>query len=306
MPGAFAHITAINIAMSPKKLQPTNIPDEAKLALCIYTNFVELGCASPDYPYLKLADKAQNIWADKMHYENVSGFIKSGVNKIKTLSGEEQKKAFAWLCGFVGHVISDITIHPVVELKVGKYDSNQKCHRICEMHQDSYIWKRLNLGEIGYADRVRENIGKCHDENNKQKLDRTIHELWFFCLSESYTQYINECEPNIDAWHQGFLSVVDNVDEGYRLFPFARHVATNLGLMYPLESEVDFQYILNLQTPCGKQNYDAVFDLAVSNITRYWCDLSNAVFNNGSTDMFHDWNLDTGMCERGNMTAWSQ
>lgn len=60
-----------------------------------------------------------------------------------------------------GHVAADITVHPVVELKVGPYAQNQTAHRTCEMNQDAFIWQRLNLGELGYADRVQQNIGSC-------------------------------------------------------------------------------------------------------------------------------------------------
>jgi hypothetical protein len=306
MPGAFAHITAVNFALSNANLKSLAMPRKAKLALSRNQKFIELGCVSPDYPYLKLGDGEQNEWADKMHYEAVGVLIKKAIGLIQKLSGRDQEKAFSWLCGFVAHVITDITIHPVIELKVGPYHENAKQHRICEMNQDAYIWPKLNLGEIGYADRVKINIGSCADAENRTNLDSVIHDLWVTCLVEVFPEKAHASPPEINAWHKGFLRVVDNVDEGYRLFPFARHVAADQGLLYPSLDDIDHAYIENLQTPCGIEHYDAIFERAVANIKQYLCHLANAVFADGSVDMYLDWNLDTGRCESGFLTAWSK
>lgn len=54
MPGAFAHITAVNEASANNALMKLNIPQEAKKALAQNKRYLELGCVSPDYPYLAL------------------------------------------------------------------------------------------------------------------------------------------------------------------------------------------------------------------------------------------------------------
>lgn len=305
MPGAFAHITAVNFAMANSNLKSLAMPRKAKSAISRNQKFVELGCVSPDYPYLKLGDADQNEWADKMHYEKVGVLIKKAIVLVKNLSDTDQEKAFSWLCGFVAHVVSDITIHPVVELRVGPYHENAKEHRICEMNQDAYIWPKLNLGEIGYADRVKINIGSCVDPENQSNLDGIIHDLWITCLTEVFPEKSHSCPPEINEWHKGFQRIVDNAEEAYRLFPFARHVAAEQGLVYPSLDDVDQSYIKNLETPCGIENYDSIFERATGNIQQYWCHLANAVFAEGRVDMFLDWNLDTGRCESGTLTAWS-
>lgn len=306
MPGAFAHITAVNFAITNSNLKSLNMPNKAKLALSRNQKFVELGCVSPDYPYLKLGSFDQNEWADKMHYEQVGVLIKKAILLVKELSDIEQEKAFAWLCGFVAHVISDITIHPVVEMRVGSYHDNAKEHRICEMNQDAYIWPKLNLGEIGYADRVRDNIGSCHDSDNPSNLDKVISTLWTTCLAEVFPEKSKSSPPDIDGWHKGFQFIVDNAEEGYRLFPFARHVAAKQGLVYPSLEEIDQSYIKGLNTPFGIKDYDVIFERAVENVKEYICYVGNAVFDDGSVDMFLNWNLDTGRCENEMLTAWSK
>nr|WP_241810091.1 zinc dependent phospholipase C family protein [Vibrio genomosp. F10] len=305
MPGAFAHITAVNFAISNSNLKSLNMPKKAKLALSRNQKFVELGCVSPDFPYLKLGSPDQNEWADKMHYEKVGVLIRKAILLVKNLSGEDQEKAFAWLCGFVAHVISDITIHPVVEMRVGPYHENSQEHRICEMNQDAYIWPKLNLGEIGYAERVKNNIGSCNDPTNPSNLDRIITKLWETCLKDVFPEKADSTHPDINGWYKGFQFIVDNIEEGYRLFPLARHVAAKQGLVYPSLEEIDESYIKALKTPCGIEDYDSIFERAVENVKQYLCYLSNAVFDDGSVDMFLNWNLDTGRCEKEMLTAWS-
>lgn len=305
MPGAFAHITAVNLASSNNDLSKLDMPQKAKLILSREKSFMELGCVSPDYPYLKIGDSEQNEWADKMHYESVDLFIKKLINLTKKLSNKEQERAFAWLSGYVAHVICDITVHPVVQLRVGPYEQNQKEHRICEMNQDTYIWGRLNLGDIGLADRVRLNIGSCIDLNDSSKLDGVIHGLWYEALETVYPNKFSSSPPEIHSWHKGFQLVVDNVDEGHRLFPFARHVAASIGILYPSIDDLDMSYIQNLKTPNGSMDYDDIFDLAIKNVQKYWCYLAKAVFEDGDDNMFLSWNLDTGLSENKTLTAWS-
>ncbi|SIN95701.1 zinc dependent phospholipase C family protein [Salinivibrio sp. ES.052] len=305
MPGAFAHITAVNVASANNVLMSLKMSLAAKKALAQNKRYLELGCVSPDYPYLVLMDSAQNKWADEMHYNNVGKLISALVQQVKSVNSEHHEKAFAWLCGFVSHVAADITIHPVVEMKVGPYAKNAKAHRVCEMNQDAYIWSsRLRLGDIGMADRVKENIGSCVDINNDSAIDPIINDIWHIALNAAYPDYASECQPNINAWHQGFQTVVDNAEESHRLFPWARHVASQQGLTYPLPGEVDTTFIESLETPDGAKHYDEIFDKAVDTVQLFWEKAAAAVFEDAETDFFKNWNLDTGRCENGQLTAW--
>lgn len=304
MPGAFAHITAVNFATENKSLSQLAIPKKAKFILSQNQKYLELGCVSPDYPYLVMGldKKRQNKWADLMHYERTGEVIKAAIAYCKTLEGNTQEKSFAWLCGYMAHVAADITIHPVVELKVGPYEQNQKAHRVCEMNQDAFIWQRLNLGEIGYADRVELNIGSCTNANNE--LDDDIKQIWRFCLEQTHPEYTKNVAPDFDAWHSGFQFVVNNAEESYRLFPWARHVGVGHGLTYPMLEEVDLDYIAQLDTPRGEMHYNDVFDLAIENIKYYITIIANSIFSDTPCDVICNWNLDTGKDETNKLTAW--
>ena len=44
---------------------------------------------------------------------------------LKKWTCDAQQKGLAWLLGYCAHVATDVTIHPVVEMKVGPYDENK-------------------------------------------------------------------------------------------------------------------------------------------------------------------------------------
>jgi hypothetical protein len=189
MPGAFAHITAVNQAFMQGDVRYA-LPSQMQRILLVNQRYVEMGAVSPDFPYLKITDSLQAAWADRMHYHYVGDLVRGMIAHVRRLYGEQQDRAFAWLSGFLAHVITDVTIHPVIEIKVGDCDQNRQQHRECEMHQDAFIWQRMGLGDIGYV---------------------------------------------------AFIRVMALVEDQYRLFPFSRHVAAFLGLVYPQISAIDQQ-----------------------------------------------------------------
>ena len=105
-------------------------------------------------------------------------------------------------------------------------------------------------------------------------------------LREVYPEKFEQSPPDIEGWHGGFRKITGTVKETHKLFEWARQVAVNSGSGYPLCEEVDFTYISNLETPKENKDYDEIFDLAVSNVRKYWEFLAAAVFDDGDTGMF--------------------
>jgi hypothetical protein len=64
----------------------------------------------------------------------------------------------------------DVSIHPIVELKVGKYAKNKRAHRECEMHQDAYIFQGLNRGEVGSSPHFNSGIARCGEMGEQPNL----------------------------------------------------------------------------------------------------------------------------------------
>ncbi|MCC2682186.1 MAG: hypothetical protein K0S36_1750 [Nitrosospira multiformis] len=308
MPGAYAHLTMVNLVKEPDRLEKQGFPPEAIVSVLDYFRFCELGAVSPDYPYLDIAHSSAGQWADRMHYQRTGDMIKTGVEWIRRLDGASRQKAFSWLLGYTGHVVTDTTIHPVIELKVGEYQKNKDKHRICEMHQDTYIFQRLNLGEIGLAEHLDSGIWGCCDKPGSGKLDSVITRTWQSMLETCYAGAYQTDPPLIDNWHGAFKFVVDKAEEGHVLPPFARHVAANLGLTYPAVADLDPQYLESLATPLEAMSYDAIFDRALENVLATGSLIAKAVFendNNYATAVVNC-NLDTGKDDQGNHIYWKK
>jgi hypothetical protein len=292
MPGAYAHITAVNKA---KERARGKLSSPSLRALGENFHFAELGCVSPDYPYLAVN---QGYWADQMHYRNTATFLRSAVSEVAQLPESQRSKAVAWLLGFACHVAADMTIHPVVEGIVGRYEDNKSAHRLCEMHQDAFIFPTLNAGPVNVTNHLATGIGACSQAGNSLALDGTIKTVWLNTLDRAYPDAAKDKAraPNPDSWHLGFTAVLKAAGGAARLFPFARHVAAGQGLVYPERADVQERYVKQLKTPEGVMDYQDVFERALNNIVEVWRGIDSALASSDLSylDALEDWNLDTG------------
>ena len=309
MPGAYAHISLVNVLVETNHLNAiAQFPKQAKVAVGKYLNFCELGAVSPDYPYLKATSSRAKAWADVMHRDCTGDLIKSRIRLLRSIPEPARSKCVAWLLGLVAHVVMDCTIHPVVKMKVGDYEGNKLAHRICELNQDAYIFNEvISVGEIGVSEHLDTGIGACGDSHDKNRLDCDVALLWHEMLKSAYAAEYKRNAPEIDKWHKSFKRMVDNIaEEGYHLPLFARHLAVNCGLTYPALADVDGQYLENLDTPHGKKHYDEIFERAVDNVGSVWALVANAIYgsNESSLANIHNCNLDTGEDHTGQLVFW--
>ncbi|PKN08550.1 MAG: hypothetical protein CVU73_08955 [Deltaproteobacteria bacterium HGW-Deltaproteobacteria-8] len=298
MPGAYAHITAVNVA-SERMDEVPGFPDEGKAIVLDWLKYCELGAVSPDYPYLHLAVASNSgDWADAMHKERTKVRLMSGVNALKAMPKSlAREKSLAWLLGFTSHVIMDVNIHPVVNRKVGEpYEQHKQAHRDCEMNQDTYIFHtRMNL-EIPYADHLKYGICTCSDSADEDKIDPDVKFIWnrMFRAADGVL-YNKGFEPAIDGWHDSFEDIVRNI-AGSKLVALARHVLPG-GCVYPDFDSIDRQYIENLEVPDGRRlHYDDIFNAAVDRVVQGWAAVSSDVLGGPAVaDRFlANWNLDNG------------
>lgn len=314
MPGTFAHITlAGSLCGSDQLDRVTEVPDYIKAALGRYSKFCELGAVSPDYPYLVLRDNEAKGWANVMHYWQTADFLRRGVSLLSAvgdLQSTDAQKCIAWLFGYASHVVADLTVHPVIELIVGgPYAGHETEHRVCEMHQDVYIFqKRLKL-EIGSAEHLRASgIRDCGEIlGDIHHLATPIKRLWTAILNEiSLDQVIlpgqvpKPCTaPQPDRWHHHYVTKIDNfAEEGKWLF-LARGFFESQGLVYPPCDKVQAQFINNLELPGGgTANYEEVFDRATGNVIETWRQLGTA-FTKADSKLvtLANANLDTGWAD---------
>ena len=312
MAGAYAHLTVVNKAFTETELEKLGFSKESLISLGDYSTFTELGSVSPDYPYLAITQKHKK-WADLMHLEmKTRAFILKGIEEVKVIKDKEDKrKAFAWLCGLAGHIVTDVVIHPVVELKVGTYEGNESAHRNCEMHQDVYIYKKITgYGEISETEQLSLFGKECSDNGDTDKLNRIISLVWEKMLEVLSADEYAINKPEFDTWHRRFHSLVSTIEETQNFPTISRHViGLDSGAIYPKFEEVNIkEFIENLKVP-GNQtmHYDDIFNKAVSQVQQTWKVLDEAVFGNGITHLeyFADWNLDNGRTSSGKLEYWA-
>jgi len=311
MPGPYAHITLLHELMRPDRLEAI-FPAASAIPATLVSHFpyAVLGAISPDYPNLARYDDHASGWADAMHCTRTCEIVSSGIRHVRSAKEAARDKQLSWLLGYCSHVAADMTIHPIVEAKVGPYAKNQRQHRICEMNQDSYIYRRMALGEIGEAADFALAVACCGNSDDRTLLDRDIASLWSTMLQDVHQELFTAHPPDIATWHREFIAAVDSHDrEDLRLFPLARAIATGMELAYPAYATVDLQFVEKQTVPSGKPfqlHYDAIFDLAICNVTTFWGFLEQALRANGTLQLPNsgEWNLDTGRDEHGRLVFW--
>ncbi len=314
MPGSYAHITMVNEASEKRRLKEIGgFPPEAIEAAGLHLNFLELGSISPDYPYLDLASGDSKKWADAMHYTHTCEAIYEGIELVRQLpQGPAKEKCLAWIMGYAGHVIGDMSVHPVVELKVGPYEGNSTQHRRCEMHQDVFIFLRIGTGMPQTANHLRATVLTCGAADDGERLDPDIKKLWEAILRRVHPELFSGDPPDLDKWHRRCYNILEKLlPTTSRFIGFARHVCDGLGFLYPTSDELDTGYIENLTVPSSegelrKMNYNDIFDWAIKNVQQEWLKVTRQALGYGDLVAFRDeeWNLDTGRDEANKLVFW--
>lgn len=309
MAGPYAHITLLYELLKHDRMKFIFSSAPLRKAVSEFFPYVALGTVSPDYPNLASKDPSAALWADAMHTGRTSSIINSCIRQIRTASGTARDKQFAWLLGYAAHVVTDMTIHPVVQAKVGIYSQNQLRHRICEMHQDSYIYRRMDLGEIGESDRFAMIIAQCSVIDETITLDPAIATLWEKVLHETYPENCSNNTPAPSTWHGEFMEIFLRPDsDGQNLFPLARKISAKVGAEYPAYKDLDSQYIHDLPHPAGKTaqlDYEEIFYHGICNVASIWSVIEKTTSDPSTVLTELDgWDLDTGRDEYGELVYW--
>jgi hypothetical protein len=310
MPGAYTHLTMAVLQSSPNELATLEGLSKQELGpLMLHNKFFELGAVSPDYPYLgvgaALGIGTSKDWADAMHLAHTGDRLKAGIQLIRGMSGPEKHKALAWLLGFASHIVMDVTFHPVVELKVGPYEENGSAHRICEMHQDVFIYNELKVGAISQGNFLQGGIAACSDPNNSDRLDPTICKVWEHMLKTADSKLYASKAPDFHAWHKQFKGLLKLAAPG-KLLAFSRHMAIAESLIYP--TAPDNSYIQALRTPGGgTMSYLEIFRKAQAHCREYWGVIARACLQGEESGLsrIRNWSLDSGKDEAGTLAFWS-
>jgi len=296
MAGAFTHFLICDVAKRKRSVIGTDL----WRLLNKYSEFLFLGAASPDLPYLSF--KTGNVnWADVMHYEKTNSIVTSGYNQLKKsfpFKTPSDELKFIWLLGYVSHLVADATIHPIVQTIVGPYEQNTEEHRLCEMTQDSLIFNMYKKTDIYYAE-FSSILRFCKDSENFEDLMR----FWKDCILQNYQDKGEEPSPKL--WFTTYSEAIDTAEGGSNIVGLFRHLGIGTNYTYKPKAEIESTYQEYLrkyfkEVNLPKGNIGSFpkdgFEKAINNLTSEWGKLYSGLGSDlVASNIIKNWNLDTGV-----------
>ncbi|MEK6743314.1 MAG: zinc dependent phospholipase C family protein [Nitrospirota bacterium] len=296
MAGAFTHFLVCDIAKRSKAIEDQDL---FKL-LNRHAEFLFLGAVSPDLPYLCFKTGQFN-WADVMHYEKTNAIALGGhavLKRVWSKRTEADEVKYAWLLGLTSHLIADATIHPIVQAIVGPYEQNKEEHRLCEMTQDSLLYRERKGAEIRYAE-FSSAVKFC----GRSPYHRAVMEFWSQLAGRAHAEKNDTPDPNL--WFSTYSKAIDAAEGGSGMVALFRHIGIGSGLIYRTSSELRRdspqmveKYYTRVNLPTGGQGLFSRdgLDRTVGNVVNAW----NAMHRGLRSDvdvarLVRNWNLDTGV-----------
>jgi len=305
MAGTYAHIILADTLCHNESLS-RKFPTAIRQALKNHRPFCKFGAIGPDCPYV-VGSTGATQFANFMHYLRTADFVRYAIPKIYEMNfgSSDARACIAWIFGYTAHLVTDMTMHPVISRKFGAYSAsarNRKKHRLCELNQDVYITnERLGVEVVGSNFMRISEFGACAAPGNRRHLHPAIKRLWAYILDQyprsETKKYVRLPKQSLqlDVWYATYMNIFDNVvTKGNG---FLKH----LGLGYPRLAEVDRVYIEGLPTADGSTvGYDYLFEKALENVAASWLELS-AALDVGNKELFtlKNGNLDTGLADVG-------
>ena len=309
MPGAYAHITMAYQLVDVFEIeQKAGIRGIAQQHLLAFLEYMVLGSVSPDLPALS-SDHAQAEWADRMH-RKAGSVMRAGIAHVKSLSGDDKARAFAWLMGFGAHAGLDMTVHPVLAVNGQDWPRHKDAHRTAEMHQDAHIFNRVQCGTTRFSDCMRELVGLVSCGTEEERLHPIVRDMWDSILRQVFPNDYAKHKPDIDEWFARLAGRFSDIAAGNEaMLPFGRHAGPDDG-DYP--DKADKAYIFDLKIPGGRTaHYEDVFDGAQANIYKVWGGMASCVYEGErhatleKMECVGEWNLDSGEdVDAGALVFW--
>jgi hypothetical protein len=305
MAGPFTHMTIVEDAIK-------SFPVDGNLGKILRKNknFLTLGSVSPDIPYLAYLAMGGFAWADIMHYYMTNGIVKNALHSLSAAKTKEEtwECQLAWLLGFVGHLVVDATIHPIVESIVGPYTDKDvhNNHRQCEMIQDVIIFKdvmNLELSAAEYTDFLK----------------ASFQDPSFSNVAQFWTVHAEVNCPTVDKFPadkiiESYIKILNTAEGANAIAKASRHFGSDYiyrtyGDILENSPELVKKYYSNIQLPnglTGSFRKDG-FDYTVKNLVAIWSKIDRSFFSTENiTNIIPNWNLDTGIDQQTDIkTYWS-
>lgn len=292
MSATYVHMTVIDIiAFNIEAFCGDRILEKYKALISKNPMIIQFGALCPDIPYLdevveeKLGMASQQkVWGDLMHYVHTGKFIQFGVEELKSMEKNDSPHfeiCLQWFLGFLSHMIADTVIHPIVELKVGDYTNNATQHRICEMHQDVWLFEEIYKKPISSIRPIESIEGLKKNE---------VLEFWKSLLAKCYGFYLSNVSPDFHEWINDYrqkLAIASNYESA---------IGRGSGLLYPDYKDINPEFIKNLDSPLGKIDFEQViYRHMIPNIVKYWSIVFDGIENSSKEyKEIPDFNMDSG------------
>jgi hypothetical protein len=263
------------------------LPPQFRQILAANHCYLLLGSVSPDLPAIADVLGGSN-WSDRMHNGNLNRVPVQIFNELKATGCRDAR--LAWLFGYVGHIIADVVVHPVVRLAITRR-GGANVHRRCEITQDSLLFRDIKTYDLTVADFFG-SLKECRSDPNK-KIFEDAMALWAKCLNSCGASFHGNCAD----WYTSYVTTVEFATELPRLifyntiYPSADSISQ--------EDRRDFYDDVILPVPENEHGAfrSGVFDLAVRRLVPIWKQMWDCLVTpdtSGIGPLIQDWDLNSG------------
>ncbi len=309
MAGTFTHFIVCDAAKANRKALPADL----RKLLNRHSHSLSRGAVRRALPYLSFKTGEVN-WADVMHHEHTNAIAINAHESLKKTwnsGGAPEEIQLVWLMGLVSHLVTDATIHPIVQAIVGRYEENKEEHRICEMAQDSLIYFEIKKMEICYSE-FSSILRFCQESPHVDALVR----FWAEQTVKAFPDKNEDPDPAL--WLETYSDAIDAAEGGSSIVALFRHIGTIREYTYNTRDEIVStypdrlrQYYQEVKLPTGATGSfrEAGFNSAVTNVTAAWNALYTGLTKNiAIASVVRNCHLDTGVdmdSQRGVVPYWA-
>jgi hypothetical protein len=289
MAGPFTHMLICEAASDPTIAAKfsVNLPSALRQILAANHCYLLLGASSPDLPAISDVLGGSN-WSDRMHNGNLNRVPVQIFSELKAAGCRDAR--LAWLFGYVGHIIADVVVHPVVRLAIARR-GGANVHRRCEITQDCLLFKDIKTFDLTVADFFG-SLKECRSDENKKVFGDAMA-LWAKCLNACGASFHGDCAD----WYTSYVTTIEFATELPRLIFY--------NTIYPSVDEIsqddrrDFYDDVILPVPANEHGTfrGIVFELAVKRLVAVWkqmWDCLVATDPSGIGPLIQDWDLNSG------------
>lgn len=303
MAGQFTHILVAKHALDGLQVK-TGLP------FLNHKSYIYAGAVAPDLPYFLKGYGSSFDWAERMHHKNTKEAILAG---LEYLDKKKSIESEAWFMGYIAHVITDMTIHPVVNAISGPYYTSKKVeeaqhsHRYTEMIQDSFVVSEFCQSDFNLDD-FSKMLLKVSNKISNREISEKIKNIWIEMLRSSDEDLFKRKVPKIDKWYDNYLDFMTNPVDASVLKE--EELVKFLGVKAILYKDINMineailkKYITNLPFPemsnemqyileSKPLNYSDVFNRTVLLVMDIWEMIYSRRIE--FEKILNDWSLDTG------------